>query len=139
MKLDRELLANKGNLVEMDLERVGDRLPFCVDELSPMTDTSDAVILHLWQAVQVVMDLAAATCVHFRLGTPQNYGEAFQRMAEAGYLEPDLARRLKDLDYIRHTVAHAYDKLDMERVYRAAQEGPADLRAFLAALAKKIE
>ena len=44
-----------------------------------------------------------------------------------------------DLDYIRHTVAHAYDELDMGRVYLAAREGPADLRAFLAALAERIQ
>src|SRR3954447_15250367 len=139
MKLNRELLADRTTIVEIDLARVGNRLPSGPDELCPMTDTSDVVILRLWQAVQVVMDLAAATCIHFRLGAPQNYREAFQRMAEAGYLEQDLAKRLMDLDYIRHTVAHAYDELDMDRVYLAAREGPADLRAFLAALAERIQ
>jgi uncharacterized protein YutE (UPF0331/DUF86 family) len=29
-------------------------------------------------------------------------------------------------------VAHAYEELDMARVHRAAREGPADLRKFLA-------
>jgi len=32
-------------------------------------------------------------------------------------------------------VAHTYERLDMERVWRAASAGPADLRAFVAALA----
>jgi uncharacterized protein YutE (UPF0331/DUF86 family) len=36
----------------------------------------------------------------------------------------------------RNVVAHAYERLDMARVYRAAREGPADLRAFLAALSR---
>jgi uncharacterized protein YutE (UPF0331/DUF86 family) len=34
----------------------------------------------------------------------------------------------------RNVVAHAYDTLDMRRVYAAATQGPADLRAFLAVL-----
>jgi len=34
----------------------------------------------------------------------------------------------------RHVVAHADERLDLARVHRAATEGPADLRAFLAAL-----
>ena len=38
----------------------------------------------------------------------------------------------------KNAVAHAYGKLDMDRVYLAAREGPADLRAFLAALAERI-
>ena len=33
---------------------------------------------------------------------------------------------------LRNVVAHAYDSLDMGRVYDAAVAGPADLRAFLA-------
>jgi uncharacterized protein YutE (UPF0331/DUF86 family) len=33
---------------------------------------------------------------------------------------------------IRNAIAHAYDALDLGRVYDAATQGPADLRAFLA-------
>ena len=35
---------------------------------------------------------------------------------------------------LRAIVAHAYDTIDMQRVYRAAIDGPADLRAFLTRL-----
>jgi hypothetical protein len=31
-------------------------------------------------------------------------------------------------------VAHAYESLDMARIHRAARDGPADLRAFFAAV-----
>lgn len=34
----------------------------------------------------------------------------------------------------RNTIAHAYETLDMTRVYAAATEGPADLIAFLRTL-----
>ena len=74
-----------------------------------------------------------------RLGTPKNYGDAFQRLAEAGHLKPELAVRLIRAAGFRNVVAHAYKTLDMERVYRTAQEGPADLRAFLAALQERIQ
>jgi len=136
--LDRELFAEKAAVIERHLAVVHDRLPSGPEELDPMADTSVIVIFHLWQAVQAVIDLAIAACVHFRLGAPQNYGEAFQRLAGAGYLRPELAARLAQAAGFRNVVAHAYGKLDMDRVYRAAREGPADLRAFLAALAERI-
>jgi hypothetical protein len=41
--------------------------------LRPSTDASDAVILHLWQAVQMVIDLAVSACLKFDLGAPQGY------------------------------------------------------------------
>jgi uncharacterized protein YutE (UPF0331/DUF86 family) len=138
-RLDRALLAEKAAAVERHLERVRQRLPEDADELRPMTDTSDIIILHLWQAVQSVIDLAGSACLHFYLGTPPSYGEAFRSLADAGILESDLAERLVRAVGFRNAVAHAYDKLDMDRVYRAAREGPDDLRGFLAALAERIQ
>jgi hypothetical protein len=48
------------------------------------TDPSDAVTLHLWQAVQSVIDLAVSACARLKLGTPDTYADAFHRLAEAG-------------------------------------------------------
>jgi uncharacterized protein YutE (UPF0331/DUF86 family) len=137
-RLDRELFAEKAGVIERHLARVSERLPPEVEDLRPMTDASDAVILHLWQAVQAVIDLATSACVQFHLGAPQNYGEAFQRLMEAGYLEPDLSARLVRAAGFRNVVAHTYEQIEMDRVYRAAQEGPHDLRAFLVALGSRL-
>ena len=66
-------------------------------------------------------------------------GKPFRSSSDAGnILEHQVARRLTQAVGFRNVVAHAYDKLDMDRVYRDAREGPADLRAFLAALKERI-
>lgn len=132
--LDRPVLAEKVTAIERHLGRVEARLPADPKDFKPSTDATDAVILHLWQAVQLTIDLALAACLHLKLGTPEDYGDAFQKLAEAGYLDEDLARRLVRASGFRNQVAHAYEKLDLARVHRAAAEGPADLRAFLAAV-----
>jgi uncharacterized protein YutE (UPF0331/DUF86 family) len=136
--LDRELLAEKAAAIERHLDRVAARLPPSSSDLVPSTDASDSVILHLWQAVQLTIDLAVTACLHLKLGTPEDYGDAFRRLSEAGSLEPELARRLVRAAGFRNQIAHAYEKLEMDRVYAAATEGPADLRAFLAALKDRI-
>jgi uncharacterized protein YutE (UPF0331/DUF86 family) len=132
--LDLEVVAERVAVVERHLARVAARLPAEPGGLAPMSDASDAVILHLWQAVQIVIDLAVAACVRLGLGAPTNYGDAFQRLAGAGVLERALAERLVRAAGFRNVVAHAYEQIDMERVHRAATQGPADLRAFLAAV-----
>ncbi len=121
--------------MERHLRRVAERLPASPEELQPSSDASDAVILHLWQAVQLVLDLAVSACVRLSLGTPKGYAEAILHLAEAGVLDRELAERLVRASGFRNAVAHAYERLNMERVFRAASEGPADLRAFLVALA----
>lgn len=132
MTFDRPLLAEKVAAVERHLARVESRLPASRELFLPGTDASDAVILHLWLAVQQVIDLAVATCIRTSLGAPSTYAEAFRKLAAAGQLDHDLAERLVRAAGFRNVVAHAYENLDMDRVWRAAKSGPADLRAFLA-------
>jgi uncharacterized protein YutE (UPF0331/DUF86 family) len=132
--LDREILAEKVASVERHLARVAARLPADAGALRPATDASDAVVLHLWQALQIVIDLALAACLQLKLGTPATYADAFRRLAAAGHVEADLADRLARAAGFRNVVAHAYESLDMARVHQAATHGPADLRRFLAIL-----
>lgn len=136
--LDRTVLAERTATVERHLARVAERLPTDPSGLKPATDVSDAVILHLWQAVQIVIDLALSACLHFDLGTPTGYADAFRRLAEDGLIAPDLADRLARATGFRNVVAHAYESIDMAVVHRAASEGPADLRAFLRRLRDRL-
>lgn len=136
--LDRDLLAERAMVVERHLARVAERLPVDPAALAPGSDALDAVVLHLWQAVQVVIDVALAACLRLNLGTPTSYGDAFRRLAEAGVLDAGLAARLTRAAGFRNVVAHAYESLDLARVHRAAREGPADLRALLAAVRDRL-
>jgi uncharacterized protein YutE (UPF0331/DUF86 family) len=136
--LDRQLLAERAMAVERHLARVAARLPARPADLQPASDAADAVVLHLWQAVQIVIDLAVAACLRFDLSAPQGYADAFRRLHAAGMLEADLTDRLVRAAGFRNLVAHAYDTLDLTRVHAAAKDGPADLRAFLAALERRL-
>ncbi len=136
--MDRELLIEKTAAIERHLARVAAHLPATADQLQPATAASDAIVLHLWQAVQITIDLAIGACIQLNLGTPANYGDAFRRLGESGHIDPLLARQLAGAAGFRNVVAHAYEKLDMARVFRGASEGPAHLRAFVSALAKVL-
>jgi uncharacterized protein YutE (UPF0331/DUF86 family) len=131
---DRALLAEKVASIERHLARVESQLPADPATFLPGTDASDAVILRLWLAVQQVIDLALVACVRLKLGAPGTYAMAFRQLAMHGVLESGLAERLARAAGFRNAVAHAYEGLDMERIWRAAKDGPADLRAFLGAL-----
>ena len=67
--IDRELLAERAAAVDRHLHRVAELLPAHPENLQPLSTETDAVILHLWQAVQVVIDLAVSSCVRLGLGT----------------------------------------------------------------------
>ncbi len=99
-----------------------------------LAEKTSAVQRHLAR----VADLAMSACLHLRLGAPGTYADAFRRLADAGHLEPELATRLERAAGFRNVVAHAYERLDMARIHRAARHGPDDLRAFLATLNRLV-
>lgn len=90
------------------------------------------VVLHLWQAVQVVIHLAVSFCVRLGLGSPPTYG-AFRTPAAADVIDTDLAVRVACAAGFRNLVVNAYAELDLRRLHASASTGPADLRAFLVA------
>lgn len=124
--------AEKVAAVERHLARVSGHLPASPGALVPSSLELDAVLLHLWQAAQITIDVAMSVVVRLHLGTPRTYAEAFRALEAAGLLERGLADRLVRMVGFRNRVAHAYEDLDLARVHAAASEGPADLRAFLA-------
>ena len=129
-----ELLAERAATVRRHLDRVADRLPQDPADLVPMTDATDAVVLHLWQAIQVVIDTAVSSCVTMGLGSPATYGDGFRALGRYGVLDVALAERLARAAAFRNLLVHAYGELDLRRVHVIASEGEADLLAFLAAL-----
>lgn len=114
--MDKSVFAERAASVARHLRRVQDKLPENADALEPVSDATDAVILHLWQAVQIVIDIATSLCVKRGLGVPPTYGDADRLARAAGF---------------RNLIVHAYADIDLARVHHIAHERPADLRAFL--------
>jgi uncharacterized protein YutE (UPF0331/DUF86 family) len=129
--MDETLFAERASSVRRHIERVRERLPADPVDLRPMSDATDTVVLHLWQAVQIVIDLATSVCVSRGLGVPPTYGDAFRLLAADGLITPDLAGRLAKAAGFRNLVVHAYAELDLRRVHRAAVTGSGDLLLFL--------
>lgn len=136
--VDAAILAERTAAVQRHLRRVAERLPADPAGLRPATDATDAVLLHLWQAVQVVIDVAVWACVTLGLGSPATYGDAFRSLAVDGVIDADLAERLVRAAGFRNVLVHAYADLDLARVHAAAVAGPDDLLAFLAAMRDRL-
>ena len=126
--LDRALLAERSAVVLRHLDRMAAHLPASPADLRPQQSATDTVVLHLWQAVQVTIDLAVSTCVRLGLGSPPTYAAAFRLHADADITPTDLAERLARAAGFRNLLVHAYSPLDLGRVHAIALAGPADLR-----------
>ena len=122
--IDTAVLAERTMAVERHLARVAARLPASPDDLRPASDASDAVVLHLWQATQIVIDLAMSACLVLPLGTPSSYADAFRRLERPDVVDGDVADRPVRAVGFRNLLVHAYESLHLRRVHAAATHGP---------------
>lgn len=136
--MDAAVFAERVMAVERHLKRVAEKLPQAPGDLAPGSDAADSVVLHLWQALQIVIDLAMSACAKLSLGTPATYADAFRRLSRAGVIDSDLGERLARAAGFRNIIVHAYEGLDLVRVHAIASHGPNDLRAFLLAMRDRV-
>lgn len=129
-----ERLAAKLRAIDQHLARVDAMRQATRSDLAPMTDACDAVVLHLWHAVPLAIDVAVAECVARGLGSPADHGTAFRALSDAAVLEGPFTERLVRAVGFRNVVAHGDEGLDLDQVWLAACEGPDDLRAFAQAV-----
>lgn len=95
---------------------------------------------HLIQtAAQICIDVANHVIASDGLRVPQDYGDAFQVLAEAKILDSELAQRLVSLAGARNLIVHLYAEVDDDRLAQAVQDGGLDdLSDFAAAIASLV-
>lgn len=80
-----------------------------MEALEADIDPQDVLVLNLGRAVQICVDLAT----NLLSGLPlPPMGVAFERLAEAGILDPELSLRMRKAVGFRNIAVHAYDTID---------------------------
>lgn len=134
--LDPALLEERRGVLEFHLARIEAALPADPLAFKRGADDADVVSLHLLLAVQLVLDLSIFACIHFGLQAPASYDDSIARLAHDGRIGDPLADRLEKAAAFRDAFIHASEQVDAASIYGAARSLPADLRAFIAGLAR---
>ena len=92
----------------------------------------DSIILNLQRACEASIDLAMHLVRRERLGIPQDSREAFDLLAAAEMLEPDLAESLRRMVGFRDVAVHDYTRLHLDIVRSIITRGLGDLGRFAA-------
>lgn len=138
MGFEAQTFAERAAAIERHLLRLESRRPPTHGELLPMTDATDTVVLHLWQAIQGCIDLALSACVGLDLGAPETWAGAFERLGGAGVIDEALAERLRRAAGFRNFLVHNDEKLDLRIVLHAAHQAPDDIREAVRQLARSL-
>lgn len=137
--MDRLIVERKLDSLHRCLMRIAGKRPESVEALKANTDLQDVLVLNLSRAVQICVDLAVHILSDLPLSPPDSMGEAFDRLAEGGIVDADLALRMKKAVGFRNIAVHAYNAIDWAILFAIATERLSDFERLAAAVAARLD
>lgn len=134
--MDRRLIEEKLESLRRCLRRIALKCPVDAETLATDLDAQDIVSLNLTRAVQLAVDLATHLIASREIPAPDTMGQAFDALAEADLIPPDLARQLKKAVGFRNLAVHDYGAINWHIVHGICRHSLDDFRAFAAAIMK---
>jgi uncharacterized protein YutE (UPF0331/DUF86 family) len=132
-----DVLLNKAAIIERCLHRVDEEYSSDPLRLADFTH-QDAIVLNLERACQAAIDLAMHVVAREHLGVPQSSAQAFDLLAQARHISPELARKLRAMVGFRNVAIHQYQSLNLDILKRIVENGRRDFIDFCAALGLNI-
>lgn len=136
--MDRALIEQKLESLRRCVARVAAKCPAEVETLANDVDLQDIVVLNLTRAVQLCVDLSAHLIAETELPAPETMGQTFDLLNRAGFLERDLAERMKRAVGFRNLAVHQYQTIDWAIVHAICVRHLDDFRAFAQAVAARL-
>ena len=104
--------------------------PASLDGLLADRDAQDVLALNLTRAVQLCVDIGLHLLAEAGLPVPDTMAGTFDRLADAGLLDTELAARLRPAVGFRNLAVHRYDDIDWSIVHAVRTERLADFAEF---------
>lgn len=136
--VDKDLILAKAGSVKSHLNRVLEKRNVDLDTFIKDIDRQESILFNIQTAVQNCIDIAAHIISEESFGVPGSTTEMFYILAKNGYLDKDLTQKMVKAVGFRNLIVHEYGKIELEQVYKIAQDDINDLNEYLKAIIKKL-
>jgi uncharacterized protein YutE (UPF0331/DUF86 family) len=136
--VDRDLILRRIADIEQYLQQLADYRQIDLESYQSDWKTQRIVERTLHLMIEGCMDLADPIVADRRLRVPDTGAAAFQTLAEAGVVSPDLGNALARKVGFRNILVHEYARLDPVIVLRVLQTDVVDIERFRDAVLRAI-
>ena len=131
-----DVLMNKAATIERCVLRAKEEY-----EKSPATFAADhtcqdAAILSVLRACEAALDMGQHLIRRERLGIPQSSRDVFTLLAQAGWIESDLATRMQKMVGFRNIAVHDYQSVNLAILQGIIENNMADLKQMAEVMLK---
>jgi len=130
VRLDHDRIRAKLNDISRSLMRLRNlrsmtREAFLADE-----DSQDIARSRLLIAIEASLNICYHATARYLQRVPEDYGQCFTLLADAGMIPGGLGRRLSSMARFRNRLVHLYWDIDYSQVYDYMQADLDDLESF---------
>jgi uncharacterized protein YutE (UPF0331/DUF86 family) len=135
--MDRALIEEKLESLRRCVRRIQDKRPDSAQALAGDLDAQDILALNLTRAIQLCVDVGAHLIAGENVPPPQTMGSTFDLLADLGYIDSELATRMKKAVGFRNIAVHNYEAIDWEIVHALVTHNLDDFQQFALAVVRK--
>lgn len=132
--MDRDVIENKLESLRYCVQRLRAKCPDDGTQLEQDPDLQDIIALNLARAVQLSVDIAAHILASGGGRIPNTMAEVFEALEQEGFINADLAGRMKRAVGFRNIAVHAYEKIDWGIVQEICRSRLSDFEEFARAV-----
>lgn len=136
--VDKDLILAKAGSVKSHLNRVLEKRNVELDSFIKDIDRQESILFNIQTAVQNCIDIAAHIISEEGFGVPGSTTEMFYVLEKTGYLDSELTSKMIKAVGFGNLIMHEYAKIELEQVYKIAQDDISDLNEYLKAIIKKL-
>ncbi|MCF8026022.1 MAG: DUF86 domain-containing protein [Desulfobacteraceae bacterium] len=138
MNLDHDRIRDKLKDIHRSVERLkrfqeSGREAFLAD-----ADSQDIARSRLLSAIEAALNICFHVTAKKLKNVPEDYGDCFRNLGQAGLIDASLADRLADMARFRNRLVHLYWDIDYGNVYDIIANSLNDLEDYAADMAKLL-
>ena len=134
--MDSLIIEKKLDSLQRCLNRIAEKCPATAEALEHDLDLQDVIVLNLSRAVQLCVDIGAHCLSTSSAPPPNTMGETFERLAQTGLIDNELAGKMKKSVGFRNLAVHNYSELNIQIVHAIASRHLKDFRQFALSIAQ---
>lgn len=130
------VIENKISSIKKYLKILDGYKKYSKEEIENDINIKGALERYLYLAAQATIDLAEAVIAYKKFRKPTTLSESFHILNEEKITSKELTEKMVGMTGFRNIVAHDYEKINYDLVYRVLQSGLKDIEEFVSFVSK---
>ena len=130
------VIENKISSIKKYLSIVERYKTYSREEIENNIDIKGAIERYLYLSAQATIDLAEAVIAYKNLRKPSTMAESFYILEEKNIISKELTQKMAGMTGFRNAIAHDYDKINYDLVYKIIHQDIKDIEVFIDIISK---